>query len=160
MTYERFEQLPVWQAGMTLSEHVFKLTEDKSFNYKGDLRSQLQRAALSVPNNVAEGFERGTTPELLTFLYIARGSAGEVRSMLCLLERLPYFGPLKSEISDLKSLAESTSRQLRAWADSLQNSPITGQRYLTEKSRRLTDEKKRAEVFLSKLKQAQTRPTL
>ncbi len=160
MTYERFEQLPVWQAGMTLSEHVFKLTEDKSFNYKGDLRSQLQRAALSVPNNVAEGFERGTTPELLTFLYIARGSAGEVRSMLCLLERLPYFGHLKSEISDLKSLAESTSRQLRAWADSLQNSPITGQRYLTEKSRRLTDEKKRAEVFLSKLKQAQTRPTL
>ena len=80
--------------------------------------------------------------------------------MLCLLERLPYFGHLKSEISDLKSLAESTSRQLRAWADSLQNSPITGQRYLTEKSRRLTDEKKRAEVFLSKLKQAQTRPTL
>jgi len=157
MTYERFEQLPVWQAGMTLSERVFKLTEDKSFNFKGDLRSQLQRAALSVPNNVAEGFERGTTQELLTFLYIARGSAGEVRSMLCLLERLSYFNHLKSEISDLKSLAESASRQLRAWADSLQNSPITGQRHLTEKSRRLTDEKKRAEVFLSKLKQVQAK---
>jgi len=153
MTYERFEQLPVWQAGMTLTERVFKLTEDKSFNYKGDLRSQLQRAALSVPNNVAEGFERGTTQELLTFLYIARGSAGEVRSMLCLLERLPYFAHLKSEISDLKSLAESISRQLRAWADSLQNSPITGQRYLTEKNRRLAGEKKRADAFLTKLKQ-------
>jgi four helix bundle protein len=153
MTYERFEQLPVWQAGMTLSERVFKLTEDKSFNFKGDLRSQLQRAALSVPNNVAEGFERGTTQELLAFLYIARGSAGEVRSMLCLLERLSYFNHLKSEISDLKSLAESASRQLRAWADSLQNSPITGQRHLNEKSRRLTDEKKRAAEFLSKLKQ-------
>lgn len=158
MTYERFEQLPVWQAGMTLTERVFKLTEDKSFNYKGDLRSQLQRAALSVPNNVAEGFERGTTQELLTFLYIARGSAGEVRSMLCLLERLAYFTHLKSEISDLKSLAESVSRQLRAWADSLQNSPITGQRYLTEKSRRLSAAKTRADAFLTKLQQARTRP--
>jgi len=152
MTYERFEQLPVWQAGMTLTERVFKLTEDKSFNYKGDLRSQLQRAALSVPNNVAEGFERGTTPELLTFIYIARGSAGEVRSMFCLVERLPYFVHLKSEISDLKSLAESISRQLRAWADSLQNSPITGQRYLTDKSRQLAEAKKRSEAFLAKLK--------
>ena len=158
MTYERFEQLPVWQAGMTLSEHVFKLTEDKSFNYKGDLRSQLQRAALSVPNNVAEGFERGTTPELLTFLYIARGSAGEVRSMLCLLDRLSYFDHLKSEISDLKSLAESISRQLRAWADSLQNSPIAGQRYLTEKTRRLADDKKRSAAFLAKLRQVQAGP--
>ena len=158
MTYERFEQLPVWQAGMTLTERVFKLTEDKSFNYKGDVRSQLQRAALSVPNNVAEGFERGTTPELLTFLYIARGSAGEVRSMLCLLDRLSYFDHLKSEISDLKSLAESISRQLRAWADSLQNSPIAGQRYLTEKTRRLADDKKRSAAFLAKLRQVQAGP--
>ena len=158
MTYERFEQLPVWQAGMTLTERVFKLTEDKSFTYKGDLRSQLQRAALSVPNNVAEGFERGTTPELLTFIYIARGSAGEVRSMFCLVERLSYFSHLQSEISDLKSLAESISRQLRAWADSLQNSPITGQRYLTDKSRQLADAKKRSEAFLAKLKRGAAGP--
>ncbi len=60
----------------------------------------LERAALSIANNVAEGFERGTTQELLTFLYIARGSAGEVRSMLLLAERLPGFGHLKSQISN------------------------------------------------------------
>ncbi len=156
--YERFEQLPVWQAGMLLTERVFRFTEDKSFNYKGDLRSQLQRAALSIPNNVAEGFERGTTQELLTFLYIARGSAGEVRSMLCLLERLPYFGHLKSEISDLKLLAESISRQLRAWADSLQNSPITGQHYLDDNTKRHEEQEKRADAFLKKLKQARAKP--
>ena len=155
MKYTRFEDLPVWQAGMTLAEKTFSLTEHKAFNYKGDLRSQLQRAALSVCNNIAEGFERGTTQELLTFIYIARGSAGEVRSMLILCERLPYFSDLKSEISDLKSLAESISRQLRAWADSLQNTEITGQRYLTEKSQRQQEQKKRAEAFLAKLKQAQ-----
>ena len=129
MKYERFEQLPVWQAGVTLAERTFKLTADRAFNYQGDLRSQLQRATLSVSNNVAEGFERGTTQELLTFLYIARGSAGEVRSMLCVLDRFDHFAHLKSEISDLRSLAESISRQLRAWADSLQNSPITGQHH-------------------------------
>jgi len=67
MRYERFEQLPVWQAGMTLAERVFKLTADRAFNFQGDLRSQLQRAALSVSNNVAEGFERGTSQELMTF---------------------------------------------------------------------------------------------
>jgi four helix bundle protein len=151
----RFEELPVWQAGMMLAERTFMLTEHKSFNYKGDLRNQLQRAALSVCNNVAEGFERGTTQELLTFLYIARGSAGEVRSMLILCDRLPYFTDLKSQISDLKSQAESVSRQLRAWADSLQNSDIKGPRYLTDRSRAGEEQKKRADVFLEKLKQAQ-----
>ncbi|HUJ72407.1 MAG TPA: four helix bundle protein [Verrucomicrobiae bacterium] len=103
MKYKRFEDLPVWQGAMKLAEQVFALTESKAFSYKGDLRSQLQRAALSIANNVAEGFERGTTQELITFLYIARGSAGEVRSMLCLCERLSAFGDLKSEISNLKS---------------------------------------------------------
>src|SRR3989442_15871900 len=133
MTYERFEDLPVWRASMDLGVQVYALTNKADFKGHGSLRDQIDRAAVSVSNNIAEGFERGTTQELLTFLYIARGSAGEVRSMLCLLERLPGFEDLKSQISDLKSLAESVSRQLRAWADSLQNTKIAGQRYLTDK---------------------------
>jgi len=149
--YTRFEELPVWQAAMALCERVFALTEDKAFNYKGDLRSQLQRAALSICNNVAEGFERGTTQELLTFLYIARGSAGEVRSMLLLADRLPAFGHLKSGISDLKSQCESISRQLRGWADSLQNADIPGQRYLTEKTRGRAERRKRSDAFFARL---------
>lgn len=73
--------------------------------------------------------------------------------MLCLLETLPGFENLKSEISDLKSLSEGVSRQLRAWADSLQNSPISGQRYLTEKSRRASQARADREEFLMKLQQ-------
>ena len=88
MTYQRFEDLPVWQEAIRLAERVYGLTEDAAFQKQYSLRDQLERAAVSVSNNVAEGFERGTTQELLTFLYIARGSAGEVRSMLFLLERL------------------------------------------------------------------------
>ncbi len=153
MTYERFEQLPVWQAGIDLAVAVYAMTDKAAFEKRYSLRDQIERAAVSVSNNIAEGFERGTTQEVLTFLYIARGSAGEVRSMLCMLERLPMFADLKSEISNLKSLAESIARQLRAWADSLQNSGIKGQRYLTDKTHRADQAKRERDEFLQTLEQ-------
>lgn len=98
MTYDRFEQLPVWQAAVKLGQRVYGLPKHAALRRQHSLRDQIERAAVSVSNNIAEGFERGTTQELLTFLYIARGSAGEVRSMLCLLEGVPEFSDLKSEI--------------------------------------------------------------
>lgn len=88
MTYQRFEDLPVWKDAIELAVKVYELTEKEKFKGKHSLKDQIERAAVSVSNNIAEGFERGTTQELLTFLYIARGSAGEVRSMLCLFERI------------------------------------------------------------------------
>jgi four helix bundle protein len=151
MKYERFEQLPVWQAAIDLARRVYVLTKNREFRGRHSLRDQIERAALSVSNNIAEGFERGTTQELLTFLYIARGSAGEVRSMLCLLATLQGFGDLQFEISDLRSRAEGISRQLRGWADSLQNSRITGQRYLNEKVRQAEKSRKDREEFLEEL---------
>ncbi len=106
MKYDRFEQLPVWHSAMDLGQQIYALTTRPPFRRRFSLRDQIERAAVSVSHNIAEGFERGTTQELLTFLYIARGSAGELRSMLCLVERLAGFEDLKSEISDLKSVAE------------------------------------------------------
>src|SRR6266705_929611 len=151
MTYQSFEDLPVWQKSAELYELTEELLENEAFKATRGFRDQLDRAALSVSNNIAEGFERGTTNELLAFIYIARGSAGEVRSMLCLKERRArktnWPANLKSEISNLKSIAESCSRQLRGWADSLQNSDIKGQRHLTDKSWREADQKKRAVTF-------------
>ena len=151
MKYERFEQLPVWQAAIDLAKRIYLLSDKVEFRGHGSLRDQIERASVSISNNIAEGFERDTTQELLTFLYIARGSAGEVRSMLCLIETLPNFENLKSEISDLKSRAESASRQLRGWADSLQNSDITGQRYLNEKARRAANSRRERQEFLERL---------
>jgi four helix bundle protein len=155
--YNRFEELPVWKDAIELAVGVFALTAKPTFKTYASLRNQLERAAVSVSNNVAEGFERGTTPELLTFIYISRGSAGETRSMLCLLERLPGIPDLKSEISNLKSKAESISRQLRAWADSLQNSDIRGTRYLTDKSGRVETQRKEREEFLKELEEIRHR---
>ncbi|HAV64219.1 MAG TPA: hypothetical protein DCY13_17865 [Verrucomicrobiales bacterium] len=151
MTYQRFEDLPVWQTAAELYELTEDLLENERFKATRGFRDQLDRAALSVSNNIAEGFERGTTNELLAFIYIARGSAGEVRSMLVLKERrarkAAWTADLKSLISNLKSLAESCSRQLRAWADSLQNSDIKGQRHLTDKLRQKEEQRKRADEF-------------
>ncbi len=151
MTYERFEDLPVWQEAAKLYERVDDLLATAPPGLRPSFRDQLERAVVSVSNNIAEGFERGTTNELLAFLYIARGSSGEVRSMLCLLERRTALKNFKSQISDLKSIAESCSRQLRAWADSLQNSEIKGQRHLNDRVRREAMDKKRASDFQAKL---------
>ena len=144
MTYQRFEDLPVWQEAARLYEQTEDLLENESFQASRGFRDQLDRAALSVSNNVAEGFERGTTNELLAFIYIARGSAGEVRSMLTVKLRRVRLPDLKSQISNLISLAESCSRQLRGWADTLQNSDIRGQRHLNQKVRREEEQKTRA----------------
>jgi len=151
MRYRRFEELPVWNRAIELAVEVYDLTSRSEFRNRYSLKDQLERATVSVSNNVAEGFERGTTQELLSFIYIARGSAGEVRSMLCLLERLRIFTHFKSEISNLKSKAEVISRQLRGWADSLQNSDIKGQRYLSQRSKRSAQAAKERQEFLDEL---------
>ena len=153
MVYKRFEELPVWQASIELALATYAMTAQPAFRRQHSLRDQLERAALSVSNNIAEGFERGTNQELLTFLYIARGSAGEVRSMLCLLERMPAFRDLGSGILDLKSSVESISRQLGAWIRTLRDSELKGQRYVTEKTRRASQARQERDEFLKKLEQ-------
>jgi len=153
LRHERFEQLPVWQASIELAVQTYATTSKPPFRSQRSLRDQIERAAVSVSNNIAEGFERGTNQELHTFLYISRGSAGEVRSMLCLLERLPGFRDLESEILNLKSQAESISKQLGAWIRSLQDSGMKGQRYVTERTKKADQARREREEFLTKLEQ-------
>ena len=174
MKYERFEDLPVWQAAADLAAKMVLWTAHAWFRGQGDLKSQLQRASLSVSNNIAEGFERGSTGELLHFLYIARGSAGEVRSMLAVMERMdalaksewarglsnsesplsPQPEHFKSQISDFKAQCENISRQLYGWAISLQNSDIEGQRHLDDKTRQAYEQRQRRDAFQKKLDSA------
>lgn len=155
MKYNRFEDLPVWNDAIEFAVKVFAFTANSEFKGFYSLKDQLERAAVSISNNIAEGFERGTTPELLTFLYISRGSAGESRSVLLLIERLPTFYDLRFEISNLKSKAEGISRQLRGWCNSLQNSNIRGQRYLNDKTRKGATAAREREEFLKELEAIQ-----
>lgn len=135
MKYSHFEELPVWQAAVEFALLIFKFTNIADLGGLGDTKSQLERSTLSISNNVAEGFERGTTAELINFLYIARGSCGESRSMLSLCEHVPRFSNFKSEISNLKGRGENISRQLHGWIESLKNSDIKGNKFLTRKVR-------------------------
>ncbi len=98
MKYNTLEDLPVWQSAVEFALKVFAFTENADFRGLGDTKNQLERASLSISNNIAEGFERGSTKELIAFLYISRGSAGESRSMLRVCERHPHFSDLKFEI--------------------------------------------------------------
>jgi four helix bundle protein len=153
MKYQKFEELPVWRLAIDLGRAVYALTADAAFSHRYSLRDQIERAAVSVSNNIAEGFERGTNPELLTFLYIARGSAGEVRSMLHLLGGMPSFRNLESEIRNVREMTDAASRQLGAWIQSLLNSDKKGQRYVTDRVRAGEQAKRDREAFLKTLEQ-------
>ena len=135
MKYSTFEELPVWKAAISFALKVFELTEKADFRGLGDTKNQLERSSLSISNNIAEGFERGSTVELINFLYISRGSAGESRSMLRMCEGLERFSNFRSEISNLIELAVNISKQLHGWLDSLKNSDIKGVKFYTEKEK-------------------------
>jgi four helix bundle protein len=158
MQYKRFEDLPVWRDSAALARSMYEFTALEPFRRHPGLRDQLERAALSISNNIAEGFERGTTNELLAFLYIARGSAGEVRSMMRVLERWDAFGDYKSQISNFIVQSEKISKQLYGWIESLKNSEITGQRRLDEKAKNRYANKKERAQFLDELSRITAKP--
>jgi four helix bundle protein len=87
MKIEKFEDIISWQKAKELTNEIYKIFEiSKDFGFK----SQIQRASISIMNNIAEGFERKSNKEFKQFLFIAKGSAGEVRSMLHLALDLKY----------------------------------------------------------------------
>jgi four helix bundle protein len=121
-----FEDLMVWQMGMDLVKRVYLLTAKGTFSKDFGLRDQIRRASVSIPTNIAEGFERRSRKEYLLFLNIAKGSAGEVRSLLRVafdvgyLERAAY-ETFKDDVAKLsaymfnhiKAIKNSQARTLR-----------------------------------------------
>jgi four helix bundle protein len=152
MKYKNFEDLPVWNAAIEFALEVFDLTNKADFRGLGDLKNQLERAAVSISNNIAEGFERGTNNDLIHFLYISKGSSGECRSMLRMSERSNKFSNFRSEISNLILRSESISKQLNGWIESLKNSDIKGVRYLNDKERVRIRERQESDEFDREIK--------
>ncbi|HEY8902483.1 MAG TPA: four helix bundle protein [Chthoniobacterales bacterium] len=85
MAYQSFEDLEVWQRGCRLAVDIIRTFESCKY---ANLKNQIERAALSVPSNVAEGAERGGSKEFGQFLKIAKGSSGEVRTQLYIASKL------------------------------------------------------------------------
>src|SRR5208337_5595492 len=121
MKYKQFEDLPVWRKAIDLAFRVHALGVSGELRAYAGLRDQIERAALSVSNNIAEGFERSTRDELISFLYVARGSAGEVRSMIHFCIRILGEESAASELRDIHEVVLDISRQLGGWIESLKN---------------------------------------
>lgn len=78
---EKFEDLEVWQLGMQVAQNIYQsLKECRDFG----LRDQMQRAAVSIPSNIAEGYERNSNKEFIRYLFIAKGSCAELRTQITL----------------------------------------------------------------------------
>ena len=109
-----FEVLTVWQESRIQANHIYSdFRTNKDFGFK----DQIQRAAVSVMNNIAEGFERKSRPEFQRFLNIAKASCGEVRSMLYLASDLRYLEKEKADFlinftTRLSKKIESFSKKL------------------------------------------------
>ena len=117
MSVQTFRDLRVWQTGMDLVVGVYELTRTQPKSEIYGLSSQLQRAAVSVPANIAEGHTRHAIREYLHFLSIARSSLAEVATYLELVWRLSYAAPERTQ--PLLDLTLSLNRQLLALRDSL-----------------------------------------
>jgi four helix bundle protein len=90
----RFEDLRVWKLGIDLAAAVYNaFAECRDFT----LKDQIQRAAIPVFSNIAEGYERGSNREFIHFLYYAKGSCGEVRSQAHLARRLKFLTDIQAE---------------------------------------------------------------
>lgn len=111
MKYKRFEEIKIWNESKNFVNDIYSLirTHEK-LQRDYSLVDQLKRASYSIMLNIAEGFERGSNKEFANFLNIAKGSAGEVRSILHLLKDNVYI--TEKEFSDLCLKIENISTQL------------------------------------------------
>jgi four helix bundle protein len=104
----RFEDLIAWQKARTLTCAIYEATHQSAFAHDYGLAGQIQRAAVSVMSNIAEGFERGSQKDFQRFLLIAKASCGEVRSQLYVALDVGYIS--QEEFDRLIRLASETSR--------------------------------------------------
>ncbi len=123
-TVQQFEELHVWQESRELVKQIYGLTKHFPKHETYALSSQMQRAAVSVMSNIAEGFERGSNTEFVQFLYVARASCGELRSQLYIALDLGYGS--QTEIQDLRERCETLSRRLKTFVEYLKHAEIKG----------------------------------
>ncbi|MHC1767738.1 MAG: four helix bundle protein [Verrucomicrobiia bacterium] len=119
--YQRFEDVPVWQEAARLYQHVLEVLEEPNLPLTATFRNQLERAALSVGNIVAGGFEGVKAHDLVWLLADARGAAVEVQSMVAVISERPKLARLRERLQQIRASAEVCARQLGAWKYAVEN---------------------------------------
>ena len=122
MNYKRFEELPVWQAARDLCQEVFKILTMTNLGRDFALKDQIWRAAGSVMDNIAEGFDDGSNKEFLRFLGYAQRSCGEVQSQLYRALDCGYIDKLQFE--SLYNLAAKCRKQIKGFRRYLRSCEI------------------------------------
>jgi four helix bundle protein len=114
MKYQRFEDLEIWKKSKDLVLITYRVSKSiKDFEFK----NQITSCALSVMNNIAEGFERSTEKDYRHFLYISKGSAGEFRSMIYIGKELSYIS--EASMRHLIDKSEEISKMLAGYIKAL-----------------------------------------
>lgn len=108
--FKSFEDINSWQKSRIFNKKIYLITENSNFKKDFDFVRQIRRASLSISSNIAEGFERNTDKEFVYFLYVAKASAGEVRSQLYLAFDLEYI--IKEEFEMLLESVTEISKLL------------------------------------------------
>lgn len=123
MKIERFEDIQSWQEAKKLTVLIYRLTAGEPFARDFGLRDQIQRAAVSIMANIAEGFGRNSRKEFISFLGIANGSALEVQSHLHVALELGYIS--RDQFDECYHLAHSVSRLIGGFINYLSKQPDT-----------------------------------
>ena len=126
-TIKRFEEIIAWQEARRLAAKIYSLCRKEALSKDFGMRDQIQRAAVSVGSNIAEGFERSGNKELANFLWIAKGSSGEVASQLYTILDAGYIN--QEEFDDAYACARKCSYLIYQFLDSLRDSTMKGKRY-------------------------------
>lgn len=113
MAYRSFEELEVWKRACRLAVDIYQATAELS---PYSLRDQRQRAALSIPSNIAEGYERDSSKDFLRFLRIAKGSAAELRTQLYSARKLECLPDefVDRSLNETKEIGAMTQGLVRA----------------------------------------------
>jgi four helix bundle protein len=108
--FSSFEEINSWQKSRIFNKRIYQITENLNFKKDFDFVRQIRRASISISSNIAEGFERNTDKEFIYFLYVAKASAGEVRSQIYLAFDLDYIA--KQEFDELLESVTEISKLL------------------------------------------------
>ena len=127
MMVKNFEDLEIWKEARRLMREIYQLTKDSRFSKDFGLSRQIQRAAISIMSNIAEGFEREGNREFIQSLYVAKGSCGEVRSHLYVAIDQSYVAPKNCD--DLSQSFRRLSVMISNLIDYLKRSGMKGAKY-------------------------------